>query len=69
MCLFKKKAGVSGIWFIRELIDKNSYAICFQCYVPGGICSWNVKSKCDRLIKLHGGLTYRNKYTYVKKKI
>ena len=67
MCLFKKKAGIDGIWFKRSVINKNSYAICFQCssHVSGEICPWNIKCKCDRLIRLHGGITYnRNKFAY-----
>lgn len=67
MCLFKKKAGIDGIWFKRNVINKNSYAICFQCpnHVSGEICSWNIKCKCDRLIRLHEGITHRNKFAYI----
>jgi len=72
MCLFKRKARISGIWFIRVLINKDSYAICFQCSSPhlhSGICPWEVQCKCEKLIELHGGLTYRSKCAYVKKEI
>lgn len=75
MCLLKRKAGIDEEWFVRELIDKNSYAICFQCSSPvrhGGICPWNTKCKCDRLIILQGGLTFKGskkRYAYVKKEI
>ena len=71
MPLLKKMVGIDKIWFIRVKIDRYNYAICFQCnsHIFGEICPWEIKRKCDRIIKLHKGLTYKSNYAYVTKKV
>ena len=58
--LFKKKAGLDGIWFKRVVIRSENYAICFHC----SHCPWYyVKCRCAKLIILHG-TTHESKLAY-----